>query len=118
VRLLSAALAVGLMCASAHAADKDGNFQILGAGALKCQKLLDADKQDRLYVETWWAGYVTGVNQTTDETWSSIGKKSIDDINDLIQKQCAAHPDDPIGIAVHDVLDDLFKSRTKVDPNK
>ena len=118
MRLLGTALVVGLICGGAHAADKDGNFQILGAGALKCQKLLDADKQDRLYVETWWAGYVTGVNQTTDDTWRSVGKKSVDDVNDLTQKQCTAHPDDLIGIAVHDVLEDIYTTRTKADPNK
>ena len=61
--------------------------QILAAGALKCQKCLDADKQDRLYAETWWAGYVTAINRTTDDTWGVAGKKSVADISDMLEKQ-------------------------------
>jgi len=118
VKLFGAVLAAGLACATAQAADKNDDFQILGAGALTCQKYLDAGKQDRLYAETWWAGYATAANRLTDDTWSVVGKKSIDDVNDMIQKQCSAHPDDLIAIAVHSVLEDLYKTRTTVSPNK
>ena len=118
MKLLGAILATGLACASAHAADKNDNFQVLGAGALTCQKYLDAGKQDRLYTETWWAGYATAVNRLTDDTWRIMGKKSVDDVNDLIQQECTAHPDDMIATAVHNVLEDLYKARTKVDPDK
>jgi hypothetical protein len=85
---------------------------------LTCQKYLDAGKQDRLYAETWWAGYATAVNRLTDDTWSIMGKKSVDDVNDLLQQECTAHPDDPIATAVQSVLEDLYKTRTKVDPGK
>jgi hypothetical protein len=118
VKLLGAVLATGLVCASAYAADKNDNFQILGAGSLACQKYLDADKQDRLYVETWWAGYASAVNRLSDDTWSIVGKNSVDDVNDLLQQECTAHPDELIAIGVHNVLDGLYKSRTKVDPGK
>jgi hypothetical protein len=118
VKLLGAVLAVVLACATAQAADNNNNFQILGAGALTCQKYLDASKQDRLYAETWWAGYATAANRLTDDTWSVIGKKSIDDVNGMLQKECGAHPDDLIAIAVHSVLEDLYKTRTTASPNK
>src|SRR5579863_6664816 len=118
MKLLAIGLATGLACATAHAADKDGNYQIMGAGAVKCQKYLGANKQDRLYTETWWAGYVTAINQTTDDTWGVAGKKSVADINDMLEKECKAHPDELIGIAVHDVVQELYKSRAKTDPNK
>jgi len=36
----------------------------------------------------------------------------------MIQKECGAHPDDLIAIAVHNVLEDLYKTRTTVSPNK
>jgi len=118
MKLLAIVLATGLACATAHAADKDGNYQIMGAGAVKCQKYLGANKQDRLYTETWWAGYVTAINRTTDDTWSVTGKKSVADINTMLEKECTAHPDEVIAIAVRDVVEDLYKSRTKSDPNK
>ena len=118
MKLFVAALATGLVCAAAHAADKNDNFQVLGAGALTCQKYLDAGKQDRLYAETWWAGYAIAVNQLTDDTWSIVGKKSIDDVNDMIQQECTAHTDELIAIAVHNILDGLYETRTKRDPNK
>jgi hypothetical protein len=118
MKLFAAVLSLGLACATAHAADKDGNFQILGAGALSCQKYLDAGKQDRLYAETWWAGYRTGVNRTTDDMWSAVGKKSVDDVNDMIEQQCKDNPDDLLAAAVQNVLDDLYKTRTKVGPDK
>jgi len=81
-------------------------------------EVLDAGKQDRLYAETWWAGYATAANRLTDDTWSVIGKKSIDDVNGMLQKECSAHPDDLIAIAVHSVLEELYKTRTTVSPNK
>jgi hypothetical protein len=118
VKLLGAVLATGLLCASAHAADKNDNFQILGAGASVCQKYLDAGKQDHLYAETWWAGYVSAVNRLTDDTWSIVGKNSVDDINGLILQECTAHPDELFAIGVHNVLEGLYKTRTKADPNK
>ncbi len=95
-----------------------GHFQILGAGAVTCQKYLDASDQDRVYAETWWAGYVTAINRTTEETWNVVGKKSASEITDMLRKECSTDPSVLFAIAVHNVLEELYKTRTKLKPDE
>jgi hypothetical protein len=116
VRLISAVLASILVCASAEAADKSGHFQTLGAGALACSKYLAADGQDKLFVETWWAGYMTAMNRSVDDTWSFEGKNSADDVNAMLREECAGDPQELIGNAVHAVLEKLYPDRRQAGP--
>jgi len=45
-------------------------------------------------------------------------RTSVDDVNDMIEQQCKDNPDDLLAAAVQNVLDDLYKTRTKVGPDK
>ena len=117
MKFIGAVLASGLVCASAQAADKSGHFQTLGAGALACSKYLAADNQDKVYAETWWAGYMTAMNRWTDDTWSFEGKKSADDVNAMLREECAANPQELIANAVHNVLEKLYPDRRQTGPS-
>ena len=103
---------------AARAADKDGNFQILGAGVVSCQRYLDSGIEDHRNVEIWWAGYVSAMNRTTDDTWGLTGGKAPADVNKMIEDECSGHPQELLGIAVHNVLEQLYKTRTRESPNK
>ncbi len=48
MRSLSMVLVAGLESATAQAADPNGKFQIVGAGALSCEKYLGATEQQRV----------------------------------------------------------------------
>jgi opacity protein-like surface antigen len=103
---------------AAQAADKDGNFQILGAGVLTCQKYLDSSIEDHRNVEIWWAGYVSAMNRSTADTWGLTGDKAPADVNKMIDAECGSHPNELLGIAVHDVLEALYKTRIQDSPKK
>ena len=89
---------------AAHAADKNGNYHILGAGTLACQKYLDANEAQRSYAETWWAGYVSAMNRTTNDTWSLVGTNAADKVNAAIGDECKANPNELFAVAVQKAL--------------
>jgi hypothetical protein len=108
-----------LLCDSAQAADKDGNYHVIGAGTMTCQKYLDANEKDRFFAETWWTGYVTAANRLTADTYSVVGKDPNDRVNEAIQKQCKDHPTILFAIAVHDAVQSLYNDhRVKVAPKE
>ena len=117
-KLLVGAVMTLVASVGAQAADKDGNFQILGAGVLTCQKYGDSGIEDHRNVEIWWAGYVSAMNRTTADTWGLTSGKPPADVNKLIEDECAEHPKELLGVAVHNVLEALYKTRTKESPNK
>jgi len=118
MKLIGIILAAALLCGTAQAADKDGNFHVLGSGMLTCQAYLDANDKDRLSAELWWEGYVTAMNRLTDDTWSVVGKDDpVDRVNGAIQKQCKEHPKILFTIAVHNAIQSLRDDhRVKVAP--
>jgi hypothetical protein len=118
MKLIGTILTAALLCGTAQAADKDGKFQVMGAGAIACQKYLDAtDVADKKLAEMWWTGYLTALNRLTDDTWSASGKDPNARVNDAIQKQCKDHPTELYAIAVHDAIQSLYKeNRIKAAP--
>jgi opacity protein-like surface antigen len=117
-KLLVGAVMALLASTAAQAADKDGNYQILGAGVLTCQKYLDSTIEAHRNVEIWWAGYVSAMNRTTGDTWGLTGDKAPEDVNKMIDAECGGHPQELLGVAVHNVLEALYKTRVEVSPKK
>jgi hypothetical protein len=109
MKLIGTVLVAALLCGTAQAADKDGKFQVMGAGVLTCQKYLDANDADKKLAEMWWTGYLTAVNRLTDDTWSAAGRDPNGRVNDAIQKQCKDHPAELYAIAAHDAIKSLYK---------
>jgi hypothetical protein len=118
--LMGTIVAAALLCGvaqSAQAADKDTNYQVIGAGTIKCQTYLDANDADRKLAEMWWTGYVTATNWLTADTWSSVGRDPNNRVNDAIQKQCKDHPTMMFVVAVHDAVQSLYDAnRIKAAP--
>lgn len=113
------ALAALLVGHAAQAADKNGNYHIVGAGTLPCQKYLDANEAQRTYAETWWAGYVSAMNRTTSDTWSLVGTGAADKVNAAIGDECKAFPNELFAVAVQKVLQKIAEtSRVAVGPGK
>lgn len=114
VVVILAALLVGT---SAHAVDPNGRFQIVGAGAVTCRQYTKATPQQRIYAETWWAGYVTALNRTTADTYHMIGDTTPEAVNGMIAKYCADNPELHLALAVHKVVEYLQPQRTRRAPN-
>ncbi|QQS14836.1 MAG: hypothetical protein IPK81_12205 [Rhodospirillales bacterium] len=115
-RLLAIATA-SLLAATAQAADPNGRFHIVGAGTVTCQRFLTADDQEKRYVETWWAGYITAINRTTPETYNMTAGASADQVNAMLREHCAANPEALLAVAVHAVAGKLYPNRARQAPN-
>lgn len=117
MRLVQAIVATMLMSATAQAADANGRFFIVGAGAVTCQQYVGASQERKLYAETWWAGYITALNRSTGDTYHLMGDAQSELVNEMLQEYCAANPNDRLAIAVHKVVERLYPNRTRKSPN-
>ena len=117
MRFFALVLLVGLIGTEAHAADPNGRFSIVGAGARKCSEYAGATDQQKVYVETWMAGYITATNRLASDTWHVVGQTSIEKVNAMIAQYCEANPDVAIGIAIPRVLERRAPERSRKSPN-
>jgi len=117
MRAVCAVLAIMLASASAQAADPGGKFHIVGAGAVTCEQYTNATPEQRLYAETWWAGYFTALNRTTDDTYHVMGQVPAEQVNEMLRAYCADNPNNRFALAVHKVAEELFPNRIRRSPN-
>ncbi len=113
-----ALLAVAATCSialapAARAADANGDFALVGAGALTCRAYMLGSTEDRLFAETWWAGYMSAMNRVTDDTYDLMGEYTVDDINATVDDYCRDNPEDLYGVAVHQVMEAIFPERVR-----
>ncbi len=116
MKLVATICAALLAAGIAHAADREGEFQLLTMGSMPCPIYVRADKEARGGVERWLEGYLTAMNRMTTETWSVIGSNSAQRFSELIEQECRAHPELLFEPAVHNVLERIFENRTKWEP--
>lgn len=116
-KLIGGMLAALAACGAAQAADKNGDYQILGAGSVSCETYLGASKGDRTYAQTWWAGYVTALNRGTDKVYSTIGMNAADRIDAALVAECTANKKELFASAVNNVIQkQLDKNKIVVPP--
>lgn len=113
MKRVTAIVAAMMMSASANAADSEGVFHIVGAGAVTCQQYSTATPEQQLYAETWWAGYFTALNRTTPDTYNLMGAVQAAQVNEMLRRYCAANPTHRLAIAVHEVADQLHPGRAR-----
>jgi len=117
MRFMALALLMALVGAEAQAGDPNGRYFIVGAGARKCSEYSSATDQQKVYVETWMAGYITALNRLTSDTYHIVGATPIEKVNAMITQYCASNPDIGIGVAIHRVLERLAPERIRKSPN-
>jgi hypothetical protein len=117
MKSIAVILATLLVGTSAYAADPNGRYYVLGAGSRMCKEYTGATDQQKLYVETWLAGYITALNRTSADTYHIVGETSAEAINGMIAKYCTDNPDIAVGIAIHKVIEYLQPNRIRKSPN-
>jgi hypothetical protein len=103
---------------SAQAADGSGHYFIVGAGSHTCQEYTRATPDQKLYAETWMAGYISAINRLTPDTYHVAGETSVENVNGMIAQYCGENPDTSLGVAIHRVLERLYPQRIRQSPNK
>lgn len=117
MKFIAVMLATLLAGASAHAVDSNGRFHIVGAGSVTCQQYTNATDQQKLYAETWWAGYITALNRTSTDTYHILGETTPQGMNAMIAKYCADNPEMRLALAIHNLVEQLQSKRTRKSPN-
>lgn len=120
MRRVTLAFAAALLAVpSALAASADGNFRMVGAGAVACSQItadLAADPATANEVGSWVAGYATATNRNTDDTWDLMGEAGLEGYFAAVQADCAAHPEKTLEGAAFDVLNANYETRTVTKP--
>jgi hypothetical protein len=117
MRSIAVILATVLIGTSAYAADTSGHYFVVGAGSRSCKEYTGATDQQKLYAETWLAGYITALNRATPDTYHIVGETTPEAMNGMIAKYCADNPDIAVGIAIHKVVEYLQPKRIRKSPN-
>ena len=113
------ALLAALAAPSALAESADGDFRIVGAGAVACSRIMAdiaANQAIADVVGSWVAGYATATNRNTDDTWDLIGQAGLQGYYAAVQADCAAHPQKTLEGAAFDVLNANYATRTVTKP--
>ena len=117
MRSLAVILATLLATGGAYAADPGGHYFVVGAGSRSCKEYTTATEQQKVYAETWLAGYITALNRTTADTYHIVGETTPEAMNAMIAKYCTDNPDIALGIAIHKVIEYLQPKRIRKSPN-
>lgn len=116
----AAALALLVMVpATVLAATPEGQFAVQGIGRLSCDAFLEErEKKSNLYwnVGGWIDGYLTAYNVHVDETFDITPYAPTDSADSfvvLLARHCQSHGEDPIGLVVKALADEMHDKRLK-----
>ena len=118
-RLATVALAIlwcGLVAGPAAAMDKQGNFNIRGAGTVSCATYLNATPKQKRHAETWWAGYLSAMNRATPKTYDIMGNVTTAAASRWLQAWCQKNPKRRFAEAVHAMLQAAYPNRQQTSP--
>lgn len=112
-----ALLLCGLVAGPAAAADKQGNFNIRGAGTVSCAIYVNATPRQKKHAETWWAGYLSAMNRATPNTYDILGNVKTAAATRWLHAWCEKNPKRRFAEAVHALLKTAYPRRQKTSPN-
>lgn len=96
-QILAIWLCLGALPLVAYAADDNGNFAIKGGGLQSCQALIKAfegQTDDLKLYAGWIDGYLTGLNQFTDQTYDFAAWQTSDTLLGMTYSVCQEMPDE------------------------
>ena len=101
----------------ASAADQNGLFSIRGAGLLKCETYVqerEAASDAYIMIGGWLDGYITAVNELSQETFDVAPYESTELLTILINRHCKDNPSDIVFAVTNNLLAKLFDNRMKL----
>lgn len=102
----------------ALAATDGGRYAIRGAGLVDCQAFL-AEQQKRspeyLMMGGWIDGYITGLNQYTDDTYDATSFESTELFVEIVKNHCEKNPADRLFSVVNSIITQRWESRIKYE---
>ena len=100
----------------ASAADQNKLFSIRGAGLLTCETYVqerEAGSDAYIMIGGWLDGYVTAVNELSQETFDVVPFESTELLTILIDRHCKNNPSDILFAVTNNLLAKLFDDRLR-----
>ncbi|NNC67256.1 MAG: hypothetical protein HKN83_04400 [Gammaproteobacteria bacterium] len=106
-----------VMANSANAADMAGRYLVSGVGKDSCRSFVDADGVGKSYYRTWLSGYITSHNYNSEETYSVVNKKTVDELEAWLRGYCFSNTTHTYEQAVKNLMRKLeyFKKKNFYD---
>ena len=108
------AIASWAMAASALAADPDGAYWSQRPESCReFRRVLGSDERTPalMNIRGWVAGYITGYNRQTPDTYDVLGVTDFDAALRFLDGYCKAHPLDNLTAAMEALTDSLYPAR-------
>jgi len=71
-----------------NAADMAGRYLVSGVGKDSCRSYVDADALGDSYYRTWLSGYISAHNYHSDDTYSVVNKKTVEELETWLRGYC------------------------------
>ncbi|MGH1537904.1 MAG: hypothetical protein ACRBDX_07635 [Gammaproteobacteria bacterium] len=71
-----------------HASDMAGRYLVSGAGKDSCRSFVDADAIGKSYYRAWLSGYISAHNYYSEDTYSIVNKKTVDELETWLRGYC------------------------------
>lgn len=104
------------MTTTVYAEDKNGRFNIKGAGAETCEAYMAAKSgtaESASAFTHWLEGYLTAINQTTADTFDLTSWESTDLLVTVTELHCKKHPADQLVSVANSIVNQLKADRLR-----
>jgi len=94
--------------------DKNGSYAIRGAGLIDCQTyLVEKERQSQAYIMMggWIDGYLTGINQLSDDTYDITPYQSTEIIAKIVETHCQNNSEHRLFTVVSSIAAQLHDDR-------
>jgi|GEM_PF-3043595 len=102
---------------SVIAADMAGRYLVSGVGKDSCRSYVDADSIGKSYYRSWLSGYITSHNYYSEDTYSIVNKKRVDELETWLRGYCFSNMTHTYEQAVKNLMRKLeyFKKKNFYD---
>ena len=95
-------------------ADAKGQYSIRGVGLITCAIFIQERlAQEEVYLVTaaWLDGYITGLNQASDDTYDVLSFEGSELLMQIIERHCRENPNDTVFAVMNSLLRKLHDDR-------
>ncbi len=100
-----------------NSADMAGRYLVSGVGKDSCRGFVDADEVGKSYYRTWLSGYISSYNYLTEDTYSIVNEKTVEELEAWLRGYCFSNISHTYEQAVKSLMRKLeyFKKKNYYD---
>ena len=106
-----------LFTSSAHSADENDQYLVMGLGTSSCKAFLNEDTEGAAYYMSWLAGYMSQYNHLQEDTYSVLGpSKTSLELETWLRDYCSINGAESFEKAARNLIRNLRLFRLKTKP--